>query len=67
MHQGQQSQEPVRPQGSANLHVIGEIAGASGFARSALYCRWQLMYEPTKTWALLRGMDKAGVYGGRSR
>ena len=45
-------------QGKAELHLIGEISGASGFDEEALYCKWQLIYEPSKTWQVLRGLEK---------
>jgi hypothetical protein len=45
-------------QGKAELHLIGEISGASGFDQEALYCKWQLVYEPSKTWQVLRGLEK---------
>ena len=42
----------------AELHVIGEIVGASRFDYPELFCRWQLVYEPSKSWTLLRGLQQ---------
>jgi B9 domain-containing protein 2 len=37
----------------AELHVIGQISGASGFEDSALYCKWSL--NTGSGWRLLQG------------
>ena len=50
--------------GKAEMHVIGEIVGATGFYQPALFCRWQLVYEPINTWAVLQGLEQVGQRGG---
>eukprot|EP00983_Pelagomonas_calceolata_P112076 1159846-Pelagomonas_calceolata.AAC.21 len=47
----------------ADMHIIGEIVGASGFKsrQPALSCRWRLVYDSYKTWAVVRGLQVGGV------
>lgn len=33
---------PVSPQGMAELHVIRQLVGASGFPQRSLFCKWGL-------------------------
>ncbi len=42
----------------AELHIIGEIVGASHFDYPEVFCRWQLVYEPSKSWTVLRGLQQ---------
>lgn len=43
----------------ADVHIIGEIMGASGFstARHALFCRYRLVYDGIKSWTVVRGSE----------
>eukprot|EP00798_Chlamydomonas_sp_ICE-L_P026061 gene26061-11763_t len=52
---------PVRRVGKAEVNIIGEIDGASGFKRDALFCRWQLVYDPTKSWAVVQGLEQGAT------
>lgn len=45
----------------ADVHVVGEIVGASGFTQPMLFCRWQLLYEPSKSWQVLRGLQQGAT------
>lgn len=40
----------------AELHVIGEIKGASGFPSHSLYCKWSVHVEGS--WKLLAGLKE---------
>jgi hypothetical protein len=44
---------------SADTHIIGEISGATGFKSSqpALSCKWRLVYDSHKSWAVVRGLQ----------
>jgi hypothetical protein len=42
------------PPRQAQVHFIGEIQGAEGFARRTLYCRWRLLHDG-QAWELLNG------------
>ena len=44
----------------ADLHFVGEIVGGSGFSAATpmLFCRWQLLYEPSKGWQVARGLQQ---------
>lgn len=64
-HRDDHGHSNARQQGKAELHLIGEISGASGFDQEALYCKWQLVYEPSKTWQVLRGLEKVRGRGSR--
>ncbi|PNH06038.1 B9 domain-containing protein 2 [Tetrabaena socialis] len=46
----------------ADLHILGEIVGASGFQFPMLFCRWQLLYEPSKSWQVLRGQQQGTTH-----
>lgn len=35
--------------------MIGEITGAVGFGQEALYCTWQLVYDP-QLWEVSKGL-----------
>jgi len=43
----------------AELHIIGEISGATGFKsrQPALSCKWRLIYDTHKSWAVVRGQQ----------
>lgn len=62
--QGKRSKGGAKDQGHAakssfaDVHVVGEIVGASGFTQPMLFCRWQLLYEPSKSWQVLRGLQQ---------
>ncbi len=43
--------------------MVGEIVGASGFTQPMLFCRWQLLYEPSKSWQVLRGLQQVSRKG----
>jgi B9 domain-containing protein 2 len=56
----------------AEVHVIGEIAGASGFPSQNLFCKWGL--TAGGAWRLLEGLSEGqtqvdypqvGCYGNR--
>jgi len=40
----------------AELHVIGQIFGASGFSESNLFCKWSVISGDG--WRLLEGMHE---------
>ena len=40
----------------AELHVIGEVTGASGFPSHSLYCKWSVHVEGS--WSLLAGLKE---------
>ncbi len=44
----------------SDVHVIGELVGATDFplAHPALSCRWRLVYEGVKSWAVVRGAEQ---------
>ncbi|KAG2496992.1 hypothetical protein HYH03_004997 [Edaphochlamys debaryana] len=46
----------------AELHIVGEIVGASGFSQKMLFCRWQLLYEPSKSWQVLQGLQQGATH-----
>ncbi|KAG2433305.1 hypothetical protein HXX76_008371 [Chlamydomonas incerta] len=48
----------------ADLHFIGEIVGGSGFSPASpmLFCRWQLLYEPSKSWQVVRGLQQGATH-----
>ncbi|GLC36538.1 hypothetical protein PLESTB_000159200 [Pleodorina starrii] len=48
--------------GLGDLHLVGEIVGASGFSCPMLFCRWELLYEPAKSWKVLRGLTKGATH-----
>ncbi|GFR50754.1 hypothetical protein Agub_g13021 [Astrephomene gubernaculifera] len=60
------SAKPVRSaaprSGLADVHVVGEIVGASGFSAPMLFCRWQLLYEPGKSWRVQRGLQQGATH-----
>ncbi|KAG2449404.1 hypothetical protein HYH02_005553 [Chlamydomonas schloesseri] len=63
---GKQQQPQVQV---ADLHFIGEIVGGSGFSAAAspmLFCRWQLLYEPSKSWQVVRGLQQGATHACRS-
>jgi hypothetical protein len=43
-------------QHTGEVHVFGEIVGASGFGARTLFCTWRLAYD-TRHWRLLRGEE----------
>ncbi|GIL90360.1 hypothetical protein Vretimale_18228 [Volvox reticuliferus] len=48
--------------GAGEMHVVGEIVGASGFSFPMLFCRWELVYDPAKSWKVLRGLTKGSTH-----
>lgn len=48
------------PDGTGELFLAGEIKGATGFAarKDELLCRWQLVYDPSKSWQVLAGLQQ---------
>ncbi|GIL62557.1 hypothetical protein Vafri_16646 [Volvox africanus] len=48
--------------GTGEMHVVGEIVGASGFSFPMLFCRWELVYDPSKSWKVLRGLTKGSTH-----
>eukprot|EP00198_Chlamydomonas_reinhardtii_P009250 XP_001698587.1 predicted protein [Chlamydomonas reinhardtii] len=48
----------------ADLHFVGEIVGGSGFSAATpmLFCRWQLLYEPSKGWQVARGLQQGATH-----
>lgn len=52
------------PDGSGELLLAGEIKGATGFAarKDELLCRWQLIYDPSKSWQVLAGLQQVSQH-----
>ncbi|KXZ46950.1 hypothetical protein GPECTOR_39g444 [Gonium pectorale] len=46
----------------ADVHFMGEIEGASGFDYPMLFCRWQLLYETSKSWKVMRGLQQGATH-----
>jgi len=45
-------------QGTADVHLIGEITGAVGFTGGeALYCTWQIVHDQSQ-WTIRQGASK---------
>lgn len=44
----------------AELHVVGEILGASGFDDRGLFCKWGVVSG--RMWELLEGLDKGQTH-----
>ena len=44
----------------AELHVIGEIVGGSGFSSRGLFCRWGAVSG--RNWDLLEGIDQGQTH-----
>jgi len=40
----------------AELHIIGELVGASGFPSQDLFCKWSIVVG--QDWTLLEGHDE---------
>jgi hypothetical protein len=43
------------PVSMAELHVIGTLAGGSGFPGSSIFCKWAVVHGPA--WTLLEGQS----------
>ncbi|WIA11391.1 hypothetical protein OEZ85_011509 [Tetradesmus obliquus] len=50
-----------RKDGTADIHVIGEITGAVGFGAEPLYCTWQLVHDE-QLWAVTKGLAKGRTH-----
>ncbi|KAG1659957.1 hypothetical protein FOA52_010590 [Chlamydomonas sp. UWO 241] len=48
--------------GRAHVHLFGEVSGGDGFEADALYCKWQLVYDSSRTWELMRGTDRGTTH-----
>jgi B9 domain-containing protein 2 len=37
------------------VHIIGEIEGASGFSTPNLYCKWKIVSDDEQNWTAIEG------------